>query len=184
MDDDRPTDQELDRLQWTTVLYDLHETKPRKRAGPGQDRPGRPQQHRRRRPGPSQPAGDRRARRGLPTVRGELARRRSGSCTTYRRGRSRTPPVTRASSTTSSTSRPGGGSGSASCPRSIRHSCSRACLPPPTSMATPTTRPKSVGSPTCSTACVIDPGASGSGPKLALEDEPPCSTPTPPHPGP
>ena len=25
---DLPTDQELDRLQWTTVLYDLHETNP------------------------------------------------------------------------------------------------------------------------------------------------------------
>jgi hypothetical protein len=28
MGDDRPTDQDLDRLQWTTVLYDLHETNP------------------------------------------------------------------------------------------------------------------------------------------------------------
>jgi hypothetical protein len=28
MGDDRPTDEELDRLQWTTVLYDLHETNP------------------------------------------------------------------------------------------------------------------------------------------------------------
>ena len=28
MGDDRPTDQELDRLQWTTVLYYLHETNP------------------------------------------------------------------------------------------------------------------------------------------------------------
>src|SRR5215831_16479828 len=26
--DERPTDEELDRLQWTTVLYDLHETNP------------------------------------------------------------------------------------------------------------------------------------------------------------
>src|SRR5262245_3534121 len=28
MGDDRPTDEELDRLQWTTVRYDLHETNP------------------------------------------------------------------------------------------------------------------------------------------------------------
>ena len=28
MDDDRPTDHQMDRLQWTTVLYDLHETNP------------------------------------------------------------------------------------------------------------------------------------------------------------
>jgi hypothetical protein len=28
MGDDLPTDQELDRVQWTTVLYDLHETNP------------------------------------------------------------------------------------------------------------------------------------------------------------
>ena len=28
MGDDRPTDEELDRLQWTTVLYYLHETNP------------------------------------------------------------------------------------------------------------------------------------------------------------
>jgi hypothetical protein len=28
MGDDLLTDQELDRLQWTTVLYDLHETNP------------------------------------------------------------------------------------------------------------------------------------------------------------
>src|SRR6516225_7659463 len=28
MGDDLPTDQELGRLQWTTVLYDLHETNP------------------------------------------------------------------------------------------------------------------------------------------------------------
>jgi hypothetical protein len=28
MGDDRPTDEEPDRLQWTTVLYDLHETNP------------------------------------------------------------------------------------------------------------------------------------------------------------
>ena len=28
MGDDLPTDQELDRLQWTTVLYYLHETNP------------------------------------------------------------------------------------------------------------------------------------------------------------
>jgi hypothetical protein len=28
MGDDLPTDQELDRVQWTTILYDLHETNP------------------------------------------------------------------------------------------------------------------------------------------------------------
>ena len=28
MGDDRKTDEELDRLQWTTVLYYLHETNP------------------------------------------------------------------------------------------------------------------------------------------------------------
>ena len=28
MGDDLPTDQELDQVQWTTVLYDLHETNP------------------------------------------------------------------------------------------------------------------------------------------------------------
>ena len=28
MGDKLPTDHELDRLQWTTVLYDLHETNP------------------------------------------------------------------------------------------------------------------------------------------------------------
>ena len=28
MGDDRPTDEVLDRLQWTTVLYYLHETNP------------------------------------------------------------------------------------------------------------------------------------------------------------
>src|SRR5262252_3715062 len=28
MDDEQPTDEELDRLQWTTVLYYLHETNP------------------------------------------------------------------------------------------------------------------------------------------------------------
>jgi catechol-2,3-dioxygenase len=28
MGDDRPTDEELDRLQWTTLLYDLHKTNP------------------------------------------------------------------------------------------------------------------------------------------------------------
>ena len=28
MGDDLPTDEELDRLQWTTVLYYLHETNP------------------------------------------------------------------------------------------------------------------------------------------------------------
>jgi hypothetical protein len=28
MGDNRPIDEELDRLQWTTVLYDLHETNP------------------------------------------------------------------------------------------------------------------------------------------------------------
>jgi hypothetical protein len=28
MSNDLPTDQELDQLQWTTLLYDLHETNP------------------------------------------------------------------------------------------------------------------------------------------------------------
>ena len=51
------------------------------------------------------------------------------SSATSRRGRSRTPPATRASTTTSSTWRPAAASGSASCPRSTRRSCSPACSP-------------------------------------------------------
>ena len=45
------TDEELGRLQLTTLQYYLHESQPGQRAGPRQDRPERPGQHRRRRHG-------------------------------------------------------------------------------------------------------------------------------------
>ena len=66
-----PTDEELRRLQRTTVLYYLHETNPDNGLVRDKTQPGRPVQHRRRRPGPGDHPGDRRARRRHPQVRGE-----------------------------------------------------------------------------------------------------------------
>ena len=157
-----PTDEDLGRLQLDHGPVLPARDQPGQRAGPRQDRPQRPVQHRRRRHGPGDDPGRRRARRAHPQVRRE-DRRRSGSASssTARRAPSRTPPGTRASSTTSSTSTPAAASGSASCPRSTRRSCSRACSPaPPTSTATRPTRPRSAAWPTRSTA-----GPTGTGPE-------------------
>ena len=123
-----PTDQDLSRLQRTTVLYYLHETNPDN--GLVRDKTD-----------PTAPCSIAAVGMALATIpvvveRGVIIREVRGedrpqaaahTSSTARRGRSRTPPATRASSTTSSTSRPAAASGSASCPRSTRRSCSPAC---------------------------------------------------------
>ena len=149
---------------------------PGQRAGPRQDRPRRPVQHRRRRHGPGDDPGRRRARRAHPQVRREDRPPPTPQPPrTFRRGRSRTPPGTRASSTTSSTSRPAAASGTASCPRSTRRSCSPACSPaPPTSTATRRTRPRSAAWPTRSTA-----GPTGTGRATAARRSPTAGSPRP-----
>ena len=66
-----PTDKELSRLQRTTVLYYLHETNPDNGLVRDKTDPDAPVQHRRRRHGPGDDPGRRRARRRHPQVRGE-----------------------------------------------------------------------------------------------------------------
>src|SRR5437868_1820345 len=129
-DDDRldrvPTDQDLNRLQWTTVLYYLHETNPDN--GLVRDKTD-------------------------PAAPCSIAAVGFAVSSTSPRARGRTPPGTRGSSTTSSTSKPAAASGTASCPPSTRRSCSPACSPaPPISTPTRPTRPKSAAWPTPSTA--------------------------------
>ena len=147
-----PTDEELGRLQRTTVLYYLHETNPANGLVRDKTDP-RAMQHRRRRPRSGDDPGCRRARRDLREFAPKIARRRLRFFSTARTDRGRTPPGTRASTTTSWTWRPAAASGTASSPRSTRRSCSRACSPaPPTSTPTRRTKPRSGDWPTRSTA--------------------------------
>src|ERR671910_875136 len=150
-----PTDEELGRLQWTTVLYYLHETNPDNGLVRDKTDPY----------APCSIAAVGLALATIPAVveRGVLirkfaaksARRRLRS----RRDLSRTRPGTRDSSITSSTSIPAIASGIASSPRSTQRSSSRGRLPvPPTSTPTRRKRPTSDAWPTRSTA-----GPSGTG---------------------
>ena len=98
---------------------------PHQRTGDRQDLRGDvAREHRRRRTGPGGVSGRCRARlsharRGSRRTPDDAAVLRARA----RRGPSRTPPATRASTITSSTWRPGGASGTASCRRSTRRSC-------------------------------------------------------------
>src|SRR5262249_25811631 len=129
-EDDRnrlPTDDDLGRLSWTTALYYLHETNPDN--GLVRDKTD-----------PAAPCSIAAVGMALATLpiaieRGvmfrafaaKLARRRLRFLSELPQGRNQTPLGTKASSTTSSTSRPAAVSGSASCPRLTRRSCSPAC---------------------------------------------------------
>ena len=118
----------VDLLQFTTVLYYLHETNPDN--GLVRDKTD-----------PNAPVSIAAVGMALATIpvvveRGVIIREFAAKiharsdcviCSTARRGPSRTPPATRASSTTSWTSKRAAASGSASCPRSTRRSCSPAC---------------------------------------------------------
>src|SRR5262249_23272950 len=165
-EDDRnrlPTDDDLGRLQWTTICYYLHETNPDNGLVRDKTDPA----------APCSIAAVGMALATLPVAveRGvlvrqfaaKIARRSLRYLRDLPQGPERTPPGTRASSTTSSTSRPAAVCGSVSCPRSTRRSYSQACSPPRRiSTATRPTRPKSAAWPTRSIA-----GLTGTGPGTA-----------------
>ena len=144
-----PTDEDLDRLQWTTILYYLHETNPDNGLVRDKTDPSAPCSIAALGMALATAPGRRRAWRAFP------ARSRPswhcggfGSCTSFPRDPNRTRPGTRASSITFSTSSPAAAFGSASCPRLTRRSCSRACSPPRRiSTTTRPTRPRSAAWP-------------------------------------
>jgi len=117
-----PTDLDLDRLQWTTLLYDLHETNPDN----GLVRDKTDLAARAASPPwgwPSPPCRSSSSALVCRPFAAKMARRRLRFLHELPRVPSRTPRGTKASSTTSSTSRAAAASGSASCRRLTRRSC-------------------------------------------------------------
>ena len=123
-----PSDLDLDRLQWTSLLYYLHETNPDNGLVRDKTDPASPSSIAAIGMALATLPVSHRARRALPAVRGQVGPPEAPvPATSSPRGRNRTPRGTKASSTTSSTSRPAAGRGSASCPRSTRRSCLPGC---------------------------------------------------------